>query len=88
MTASIYGGNVVIASSAANFSQIHSLTVSEGKLEELRTVLSELGLDRSAFDSLKRAMEDDAKLDAGKPTLGEQTKSGFLTPRTTRVKRA
>jgi hypothetical protein len=70
----IYGGNVVIADKAENFAQIGSITVAEGDFSQLQSALKELGLDDKAIGKLKSAMDEDAKADGGKPSLGQRTK--------------
>ncbi|QQN61381.1 hypothetical protein JIR23_17090 [Bradyrhizobium diazoefficiens] len=71
----IYGGNVVIAANAENFAQIGSITVEEGRHDQLRKALEQLGLDKKAIGSLKKEMDADAAEAGGKPTLGQRTKN-------------
>lgn len=70
----IYGGNVVIASTATNFSQIGSITIDKGNLDQFRQALKQLGLDDKAIASLEKEMGADAAATGGTPTLGQRTK--------------
>lgn len=71
----IYGGNVLIASHAENFSQIAQTHITQGDLEGLLAALSELGVTKEGI----KALEHDIKADesAGQETIGPKTK-GWL----------
>lgn len=69
----IYGGNVLIASHAENFSQIAQTHITQGDLPGLLSALSELGITKEGIKALEHDIEDDKK--AGQETIGPKTKS-------------
>jgi hypothetical protein len=69
----IYGGQVVIAANAQNFAQISSISVQKGDFSELKDALHKIGFDQKAITSLQNAINEDARADNGKPTLGHRT---------------
>lgn len=71
----IYGGNILIASHAENFSQIAQTSVSEGNLGELEEALAKLGITEEGIKSLKSSIEADKE--DGQATVGPKTK-GWL----------
>jgi hypothetical protein len=72
VVANIYGGNIVIASHAANFSQIASTSIAEGDAAGLIAALNKLGVTADGIKKLQSDMQADRQ--NGKPTLGEKTK--------------
>jgi AbiTii len=71
----IYGGNVLIASHAENFSQIAQTHITQGDLKGLLAVLSELGITNEGVKALEHDIEADKC--AGQETIGPKTK-GWL----------
>jgi hypothetical protein len=71
----IYGGNVLIASHAENFSQIAQTHITQGDLPGLLAALSELGITKDGVEALEHDIEADKK--SGQETIGPKTK-GWL----------
>ncbi|TCU73555.1 hypothetical protein EDE08_104421 [Bradyrhizobium sp. R2.2-H] len=67
----IYGGNVVVAASAQQFSQLQSMTVTQNDLSGLLSAMKELGLVEQDVKKLEIAVKDDAK--TGSKTVGQRT---------------
>jgi hypothetical protein len=72
VVANIYGGNIVIASHAANFSQIASTNIAEGDAAGLIAALDKLGVTADGIKQLQSDMQADRQ--NGKLTVGEKTK--------------
>jgi len=68
----IYGGNILIASHAENFSQIVQTNVSEGNVAELEQALAKLGITQEGVKALRSDIEADEK--DGHATVGPKTK--------------
>jgi hypothetical protein len=71
----IYGGNVLIASHADNFSQIAQTHITQSDLPGLLSALSELGITKEGIQALEHGMTADKS--AGQATIGPKTK-GWL----------
>jgi AbiTii len=71
----IYGGNVLIASHAENFSQVAQTNVTQGDLPGLLKALTELGITQEGIKALEHDMAADKK--EGQETIGAKTK-GWL----------
>jgi hypothetical protein len=69
----IYGGNILIASHAENFSQIAHTNVSEGDLGELEEALGKLGITHEGINALKSDIQTDKE--NGQTTIGPKTKA-------------
>ena len=67
----IYGGNVVVAATAQNVSQIQNISVTQNDLPSLLAALTELGLLDQDIKRLEEAIRDDEK--AGSKTIGQKT---------------
>ncbi|MFQ3456945.1 hypothetical protein PMN64_27045 [Bradyrhizobium sp. UFLA01-814] len=67
----IYGGNVVVAATAENFSQVQNISVVQNDLPSLLKAMEELGLHPTDVKSLSKAVQADAK--AGATTIGQKT---------------
>jgi hypothetical protein len=67
----IYSGNVVVAASAENFSQVQQISVVENDLPSLVSALNGLGLLPSNVEDLQVAITEDAK--TGSTTMGQKT---------------
>jgi hypothetical protein len=70
----IYGGNVVIASSAENFAQVNNISVIENDTESLRGALREIGLKGEDVTEFIEAIDAD-RAGGQTPTFGERTKA-------------
>lgn len=70
----IYGGNVVIASSAENFAQVNNISVIEDDIESLRAALHEIGLRSKDVTGLIEAIDAD-RAGGQTPTFGGRTKA-------------
>ncbi|WP_316187967.1 MULTISPECIES: hypothetical protein [unclassified Bradyrhizobium] len=71
----IYGGNILIASHAQNFSQISQTNLAEGDSAGLVKALAELGVTQEGISALQAAMKADR--DSGQESIGTKTK-GWL----------
>lgn len=67
----IYSGNVVVAASAENFSQVQQISVVQNDLPSLVSALNGLGLLPSHVEDLQTAITEDAK--TGSTTMGQKT---------------
>ena len=67
----IYGGNVVVAATAENFSQLHNISVVQNDLGSLLSALKELGLLEEDTKRLASAIKADEK--TGSKTIGQKT---------------
>lgn len=68
----IYGGNILIASHAENFSQIAQTNVSEGSIGELEEALAKLEITNEGIKALRSDIECDKK--DGQASVGPKTK--------------
>jgi AbiTii len=73
VTNNIYGGNNVIAASAANISQANNVVILENDLKSLEVALKNIGVSEENIVALEEAIEKDKQIN-GAPTLGERTK--------------
>ena len=69
----IYGGNIVIASHAENFSQIAQTNVCEGDTAALEKALTDLGITKEGIAALEADMKADKQ--SGQATVGGKTKA-------------
>jgi hypothetical protein len=67
----IYGGNVVVAATAENFSQVQNISVVQNDLNGLLSALHELGLPEEDTKRLAAAIKADEK--TGSKTVGQKT---------------
>jgi hypothetical protein len=68
----IFGGNVLIASHAENFTQISQTNVTEGNFDELEIALANLGITKDGIAALRSDIANDRK--DGQATIGPKTK--------------
>jgi hypothetical protein len=68
----IFGGNIVIAAHAENFSQIAQTNVSEGNLGQLEEALAKLGITQEGIKALRSDIEADNE---GQAAIGPKTKA-------------